>query len=230
MRRLAWFALLLSVGCSDSCLGCSEGQPRPEANRTKPSPKPKPKPAVIETDGGIEGVRPPQLTVHHKQREAGPELEALQAVKQRLKRSMAVRDTLASPKQLAGALPDQLGTFMAQAEATEGPTQALGQSIRGVKRTYRDGSRAAIVKVTDAGKSPGLLTPVLDRLTFVGEAPVGSERGVLIGESPAIVSHYAEHQNSRLTAIVDGHLLIEVRISGTDDPDAARKLFDRLTF
>jgi len=216
--------IALLSACGDSCSGCKGGSLSPEPGTPEPYAGKRSPSAATEPAS----TRKRDLGRYYKPRADGPELAQLKDAKLALEKTAPASDEPSAFDALAEGLPAALGSFDAAGEASEGPGKALGKSVRVARRIYKDGAQTAIVKITDARRAPALLQPIADRLDMEGLAATGNERGLMVQGKPGVESYFPEHKNSRLT-VVDGARLIEIRVTGTDDPKAAHKVFDALT-
>lgn len=223
MRRRVLDAVLLAVlaGCGSDCSCGRKGGAVGEAGGTPgtvlaPLPKDAPSTSVL-----AEWVEPTP--------DEATKLEAIRAqAAAHGDAGLPAQAVRTTPDTLAGVLAGRLARFTAQGEATEATIQLGTANVPVATRHYRDGERTLYLKITDVSPVPAAARTIIDGLSKSEESAGTFARGGLVRGYPGVFSYSPRHTSGKAALLVDGRLLIELRVSPTTDPNETRSVLEAM--
>jgi hypothetical protein len=126
------------------------------------------------------------------------------------------------------ALPDRIGSYLADGAAQVGQTPAEAGTATTAARRYKTGASVMNVKITDTADAPGVRRELAEQLAMVGNAPTGHQRGRTKGAIAGVLAYHENVRASRAMALVSGRFLVEVMVEQADDEDAAWSAIEAL--
>ena len=225
MRRLRLILILvaLAAGCTDSC-ACGESAETPEQTQRGAAGKSGSGPSA-----GA-GNAPSTAEVAQPSWQPAPDSELtrqLAAAKVVLETEQ-IHEKLATDKALRGPLGDRLGDLRAQGEVSSTVREDSQAKLAVAARNYKLGDKDVRVKISDTGLLPNARRVVSNRLTLLGNAAVGNERGVFVRGYPAVLAHYPEQRVSRASVVLDNRYLVQVMVRNASDAEDALRVIEQL--
>ncbi len=213
----------LAAGCADSC-ACGESGETPTPTQGVAAGKTGSSPSA--GTGGATAA----AAVAQPSWQPAPDSE----LTRQLAAAKAVLETertyekLATDKVLRGPLPDRLGDLRAAGEVSSTVREDGQAQLAVAARNYKLGDKDVRVKISDTGLLPNARRVVSNRLTLVGNATVGNERGVFVRGYPAVLAHYPEQRVSRASVVLDNRYLVQVMVRNASDAEDALRVVEQL--
>ncbi len=138
---------------------------------------------------------------------------------------------LVPSRRLAAALPDRLGAFTAVGEA-EHTTEVEPATTTRALRRYRDGERAAILRVIDAGRTPDLVIGFAAAQQIALPSLPGDGELIAIGIAgrPGLASWDPVRTASEAQVLVRSRLIVSLSIAPAMPPEESVDLLETLPF
>jgi hypothetical protein len=226
--RRAVVVLALASGCGDSCAcGEREAGDAPAASTVAAAGSAAAVPAHAQGAAGAEAqIGEAASWLPAPDSELTRQLTAAQQALE----DERMQDALAAQDVLTGPLGDRFAGLKADGELSSTVREGGDAKLAVAARNYKDGDRTVRVKITDTGLLPNARRVVSRRLTMIGNAAVGSERGAFVRGYPAVVAHFPEQQVSRASAVLANRYLVQVMVRGAKEPDDALRVIEQLDF
>jgi hypothetical protein len=222
--RLTVLLIALAAGCTDSC-ACGEVGETPQgtqsaaAGRTGGDPK-----------AGAGGGAPSAAAVAQPSWQPAPDSELtrqLAAAKTALETEQTY-EKLATDNALRRPLGNRLGDLRAEGEVSSTVREDNQAKLAVAARNYKLGDKDVRVKISDTGLLPNARRVVSNRLTLLGNAAVGNERGVFVRGYPAVLAHYPEQRVSRASVVLDNRYLVQVMVRNATEAEDALRVIEQL--
>jgi hypothetical protein len=137
-------------------------------------------------------------------------------------------EKLATDKSLHAALGDRLGELRAAGDVSSTVREDGQAKLAVAARNYKLADKDVRVKISDTGMLPNARRVVSNRLTLIGNAAVGNERGVFVRGYPAVVAHYPEQRVSRASVVLGNRYLVQVMVRNATEADDALRVIEHL--
>lgn len=219
MRALNALLFLALTGCGGDC-SCGSGGAEQTSEKTganlPPLPKEAPSQKVL-----AEWVEPTP--------DESAKLDAIRAqAAAHGDAGLPAQPVRTTPEKLAAILAGKVARFTAEGDAAEATIELGTATVPVATRHYRDGKRTLYLKITDTSPVPEAARTIIDSLGKSEEAAGTFSRGGLVRGYPGVFSYSPRHLSAKGALLVDGRLLLELRISPGTDPDEPRSVLEAL--